>query len=90
MFVVFRSVIFIGSTINDFLFYICSCARLGLISLSYMWRRDQSELLQEMIDCGVNAIIIKTASLGLNPDLHLGRSIAEMQSHLMDSVRFSR
>lgn len=45
------------------------------------------ELLQEMIDCGVNAIIIKTASLGLDPDVHLGQSISEMQTHLLESVR---
>lgn len=57
-----------------------------LVSLAYLWRRDQVELLQEMIDCGIHAIIIKTASLGLNPDQHLGQTLQEMQSHLMDSV----
>jgi diphthine-ammonia ligase len=40
------------------------CKRLGCTCLAYLWRRDQGELLQEMIDCGINAIIIKTASLG--------------------------
>jgi len=35
------------------------CSRLNLISLAYLWRRDQTELLQEMIDCQVHAIIIK-------------------------------
>lgn len=25
----------------------------------YLWRRDQTELLQEMIDCQIDAIIIK-------------------------------
>jgi len=42
----------------------CRCARLGLTVLAYLWRRDQKELLQEMIHCGVHAIIIKVAALG--------------------------
>jgi diphthamide synthase (EF-2-diphthine--ammonia ligase) len=36
-----------------------SCTRLNLVSLAYLWRRDQAELLQEMIDCQLDAIIIK-------------------------------
>ena len=62
------------------------CSRLGLVSLAPLWRRDQSELLQEMIDCGVEAVIIKCAALGLE-ERHLGRSLAEMQSRLEDLVR---
>ena len=38
------------------------CTRLNLISLAYLWRRDQTELLQEMIDCQLDAIIIKVKS----------------------------
>ncbi|XP_058799518.1 uncharacterized protein LOC131669005 [Phymastichus coffea] len=57
------------------------CSRLGLLSLSYLWRRDQEELLKEMVECSVNAVIIKVASLGLEAR-HLGKSISEMQSHL--------
>ena len=41
-----------------------SCSRLGLVSLSYLWRREQAELLKEMIDNGVTAIVIKVASMG--------------------------
>ncbi|XP_052889161.1 uncharacterized protein LOC128297533 isoform X2 [Anopheles moucheti] len=59
------------------------CARLNLISLAYLWRRDQTELLQEMIECQVHAIIIKVAALGLMPDRHLGKSLKEMQPHLL-------
>ncbi|XP_055545402.1 uncharacterized protein LOC129730249 [Wyeomyia smithii] len=59
------------------------CNRLQLISLAYLWRRDQTELLQEMIDCQVYAIIIKVAALGLMPDRHLGKSLKEMQPHLL-------
>ena len=35
------------------------CARLGWTCCAYLWRRPQSELLDEMIACGLNAIIIK-------------------------------
>ncbi|XP_067638726.1 uncharacterized protein [Eurosta solidaginis] len=59
------------------------CSRLNLVSLAYLWRRDQSELLQEMIDCQVHAIIIKVAALGLVPDRHLGKSLREIQPHLI-------
>lgn len=38
------------------------CSRLGLISLAYLWRRDQKELLQEMIDSQLHAIIIKVSA----------------------------
>lgn len=59
------------------------CSRLNLVSLSYLWRRDQKDLLQEMIDCKVHAIIIKVASLGLYPENHLGKSLREIQPHLL-------
>ncbi|CAH0393653.1 unnamed protein product [Bemisia tabaci] len=59
------------------------CSRLGLVSLAYLWRRDQSELLQEMIDCNVKAIIIKVAALGLDPVKHLGMQLGEIQPHLL-------
>lgn len=65
-----------------FLFIIFSCMRLNLVSLAYLWRRDQTELLQEMIDCQVYGILIKVASLGLVPDRHLGKSLRELQQHL--------
>ncbi|OAD60574.1 ATP-binding domain-containing protein 4 [Eufriesea mexicana] len=61
------------------------CSRLGLISLSYLWRREQDELLKEMIGSSVNAVIIKVAALGLEPR-HLGKSLFEMQSHLAKIV----
>lgn len=40
------------------------CQRLGLTSLAYLWRRDQEELLKEMIDSQLTAVLIKVASLG--------------------------
>lgn len=59
------------------------CVRLGLVSLAYLWRRDQGELLQEMIDCHINAIIIKVAAMGLEPAKHLGMKIEDMKPHLV-------
>ncbi|KAF5286755.1 hypothetical protein FQA39_LY04178 [Lamprigera yunnana] len=58
------------------------CSRLNLVALSYLWRRDQNELLQEMIKAEVDAIIIKVAALGLDPTRHLGRSLRLVVPHL--------
>lgn len=40
------------------------CGRLGLVSLAYLWRRDQGELLKEMIEAQVEAVVIKVAAMG--------------------------
>lgn len=60
------------------------CSRLGLTSLGYLWRREQTELLQEMIDSDVEAILVKVASIGLQPRRHLGKTIAELQPQFMN------
>ncbi|CAF4983712.1 unnamed protein product, partial [Rotaria socialis] len=39
------------------------CQRLNLQVLAYIWQRDQHELLNEMIESNVEAILIKTAAL---------------------------
>jgi len=39
-----------------------------------------------MIDCRVDAIIIKVAAMGLDPAKHLGKKIADMQPHLIKMV----
>ncbi|KAF9353751.1 hypothetical protein BGX34_011395 [Mortierella sp. NVP85] len=57
------------------------CARLGLVALAYLWQRNQKELLNEMAQAGVNAILIKVAAIGLKKQ-HLGRSIGEMYPYL--------
>lgn len=81
----------ISCSIDKYTSYLCcpitplslySCMRLNLVPLAYLWRRDQTELLQEMIDCKVHSIIIKVASLGLVPDRHLGKSLRDLQPHL--------
>lgn len=52
-------------------------------SLAYLWNRNQVELLNEMIDSNINAILIKVACLGLKPDKHLGKSLTEIKPHLI-------
>jgi len=53
------------------------CTRLGLVSLAYLWQRRQEELLPEMVSKGINAIVIKVASMGLKVKM-LGKSLAEL------------
>lgn len=59
------------------------CDRLNLKMLAYLWERDQVELLQEMINYGMNAILIKVAVIGLN-EQHLGKSLEQMQPILLE------
>ncbi|KAN0031596.1 hypothetical protein ACTFIV_005461 [Dictyostelium citrinum] len=54
------------------------CSRLNLTSYSYLWNRNQDELLREMIDCKIEAIIIKVASMGLIAEKHLLKSITQL------------
>ena len=56
------------------------CERLGLVSLAYLWQRDQAPLLDEMINSGVHAVLVKVASLGLTTN-HLGKSLGELRPH---------
>ncbi|CAF0904222.1 unnamed protein product [Rotaria sordida] len=55
------------------------CQRLNLQVLAYIWQRDQQELLNEMIDSNIEAILIKTAALGLQPKEHLGKTLVEIR-----------
>ena len=63
------------------------CERLGLTSLAYLWNREQTELLQDMIDSGMKVVLIKTAAAGLDPNKHLGKTISELKEHFMAIVR---
>lgn len=60
------------------------CERLGMTSLAYLWSRNQAELLNEMVQSGIDAILIKVACMGLKPEKHLGKTIAEMRPYLME------
>lgn len=58
------------------------CDRMNIKMLCYLWGRDQVELLQEMIDYGIEAVLIKVAVIGLDQK-HLGKSLKEMQPTLL-------
>lgn len=47
--------------------------------MGYLWRREQVDLLQDMVDAGMESIIVKVASIGLNPRRHLGKTIGMLQ-----------
>ena len=49
------------------------CLRLGLTPLAYLWLRDQSELLNEMVMSGMESVLVKVACLGLDKK-HLGKT----------------
>ena len=53
------------------------CSRLGLTSLSYLWRLlPQKELLQRMLQDGIEAVLVKTACPpGLLPRRHLNKTL---------------
>ena len=57
------------------------CVRLGLTCLAYLWQRDQKELLAEMINARLIAMVIKVAAMGLK-SVHLGKTLGELQSTL--------
>lgn len=54
------------------------CARIGLKPLCYLWERDQQELYDDMIQDGIEAIIIKVAAAGLTTK-HLGMTLKEVR-----------
>ncbi|SCV05340.1 LANO_0H05336g1_1 [Lachancea nothofagi CBS 11611] len=63
------------------------CSRLGLVSLSYLWQRNQKQLMTEMcymskLDCEehaqkMDARLIKTAAVGLDQQV-LGKSLPQI------------
>nr|XP_034966311.1 diphthine--ammonia ligase isoform X6 [Zootoca vivipara] len=60
------------------------CKRLTLQPLAYLWRQNQETLLKEMISSDLQAIIIKVAAFGLDPDKHLGKTLDEMEPYLLE------
>jgi diphthine-ammonia ligase len=61
------------------------CRRLNLTPLCYLWQRNQQELLSEMIQAGMDAILIKVAGIGLTT-AHLGKSLVQMEPTLLKLV----
>lgn len=64
------------------------CRRLSLTPLCYLWQRDQGELLSEMVEAGLVAILIKVAGVGLATK-HLGKTLGEMQPTLQKLVPYA-
>lgn len=58
------------------------CSRLGLVSLAYLWKQDQSLLLHDMITTGIVAITVKVAAMGLDPSKHLGKEMSSLECYL--------
>ncbi|GAA5846650.1 hypothetical protein JCM9279_003396 [Rhodotorula babjevae] len=58
------------------------CARLGLVPLAYLWERDQKDLLADMVDAGIESILVKVAGAGLGVH-HLGKTLQQMQPTLL-------
>ena len=62
-------------------FLINRCKRLNLVSLAYLWDADQSILLENMINDGMDSVLIKTCAYGLD-DKDLLKSIKDLQPKL--------
>ena len=59
--------------------------RLGLIPLAYLWEMDQKKLLGDMVESGVEAVLIKVAGAGLTSK-DLGKTLQEVQPKLLALV----
>ena len=57
------------------------CSRLGLQVFAYLWRVDQFQLLADMEQCGLQAILVKVASMGLN-STHVGMLLSDVNYSL--------
>ncbi|EPS44045.1 hypothetical protein H072_1917 [Dactylellina haptotyla CBS 200.50] len=57
------------------------CQRLGLISVAWLWQRRQECVLSEMEEVGLDARIIKVASLGLD-EKWLGKNVADSRTRI--------
>ncbi|OCF44797.1 cytoplasmic protein [Kwoniella heveanensis CBS 569] len=53
------------------------CARLNLVSLSYLWQSEQMPLLNRMLSSGVEAVLMKVAGVGLSTKI-VGKQLAEI------------
>lgn len=56
-------------------------SRLHLTSLAPLWQCEQRQLLADMIDSRMEAVLVKVASMGLGKS-EVGRSIADVRQHL--------
>ncbi|KAG5502758.1 hypothetical protein JKF63_04525 [Porcisia hertigi] len=58
------------------------CDRLGLESLAYLWMRQPGEILDMAHALNVQAILVKTASIGLMPRRLIGKTLEEARPTL--------
>ncbi|CAF2859442.1 unnamed protein product [Rotaria sp. Silwood2] len=64
------------------------CERLNIKPLVYLWQRNQSEILNDMVSSHLEAILIKVACRGLNPEEHLGKTLAEVRPSLIELEKY--
>lgn len=57
------------------------CKRLNLVSFTPLWKRNQKELLKEMVDYGIEAVLVKIAS-PLIPKTFLCKDISDVYAFL--------
>ena len=57
------------------------CGRLSWKSLAPIWKKDFKPLLEEMIDSGIVAILVRVCSYGLKKK-HLGKTLGELKPYL--------
>jgi diphthine-ammonia ligase len=62
------------------------CALLGLQPLAFLWERRQPRLLRDMLDCEMDVVLCKVASMGLKPSM-LGKPLAQVQPLLARCAR---
>ncbi|KDN39245.1 hypothetical protein K437DRAFT_270346 [Tilletiaria anomala UBC 951] len=54
---------------------------INLVPLTFLWQRNQADLLDEMVRAGIDAVLIKVAGIGLD-ERDLGKSLAQMRPKL--------
>ena len=61
------------------------CFELNLVSLSYLWKQTpQKRLLEDILNVGkIEAVLVKTAAMGLDPRKHLGKTLGEVKEELI-------
>jgi len=58
------------------------------VSLAYLWECSQESVLHAMVGSGLEAVLIKVASMGLS-SRHLGKPIGSLYSNFLSLVRLA-
>lgn len=56
------------------------CARLGLVSIAPLWKKDEITLLTEEIEAGIEAVVLQTEAMGLIRN-YVGRNVQELREY---------